>query len=56
MHAIAGKAVAFREAMEPSFRDYQAQTLKKCTGDDGNFHGKGIQDCLRRYRQSLIPA
>ena len=27
MHVIAGKAVAFREAMEPSFRDYQRQTL-----------------------------
>ena len=27
MHAIAGKAVAFQEAMEPSFRDYQKQVL-----------------------------
>jgi glycine hydroxymethyltransferase len=27
MHVIAGKAVAFREALEPSFRDYCAQVL-----------------------------
>ena len=27
MHVIAGKAVAFKEAMEPAFRDYQKQTL-----------------------------
>ena len=27
MHIIAGKAVAFREAMQPEFRDYQKQTL-----------------------------
>lgn len=28
MHAIAGKAVAFREAMEPGFKDYQQQVVK----------------------------
>lgn len=28
MHAIAGKAVAFKEAMTPEFRDYQAQVVK----------------------------
>ncbi len=27
MHVIAGKAVAFKEAMEPAFRDYQAQVI-----------------------------
>jgi glycine hydroxymethyltransferase len=27
MHVIAGKAVAFKEALEPEFRDYQAQIL-----------------------------
>ena len=27
MHAIAAKAVAFKEAMEPSFRDYQKQVI-----------------------------
>lgn len=28
MHAIAGKAVCFKEAMQPEFKEYQAQTLK----------------------------
>ena len=28
MHAIAGKAVAFKEAMSPAFRDYQKQVLE----------------------------
>ena len=28
MHAIAGKAVCFKEAMQPEFKTYQAQTLK----------------------------
>ena len=28
MHAIAGKAVAFKEAMEPEFKTYQAQVVK----------------------------
>ncbi|RUL71454.1 serine hydroxymethyltransferase [Dyella choica] len=28
MHVIAAKAVAFKEALEPSFRDYQAQVVK----------------------------
>lgn len=28
MHVIAGKAVAFKEALEPSFKDYQKQIVK----------------------------
>ncbi|MDT8322099.1 MAG: serine hydroxymethyltransferase [Xanthomonadales bacterium] len=28
MHAIAGKAVAFKEALEPSFRDYQVRVVE----------------------------
>ncbi len=31
MHVIAGKAVAFKEAMEPSFRDYQKAVLENAT-------------------------
>jgi glycine hydroxymethyltransferase len=27
MHVIAGKAIAFKEAMEPSFKDYQQQVV-----------------------------
>ena len=28
MHVIAAKAIAFKEALEPSFKDYQSQILK----------------------------
>lgn len=28
MHVIAGKAIAFKEALEPSFKDYAAQVVK----------------------------
>ena len=28
MHVIAGKAVAFKEALEPEFKDYQVQVVK----------------------------
>ncbi|HBD95694.1 MAG: serine hydroxymethyltransferase [Spirochaetes bacterium GWF1_31_7] len=31
MHVIAAKAVAFKEALEPSFKEYQAQVVKNCT-------------------------
>lgn len=30
MHIIAGKAVAFGEALQPSFKEYQAQVIKNC--------------------------
>jgi len=30
MHVIAGKAVAFGEALQPSFKEYQAQLVKNC--------------------------
>ena len=31
MHVIAAKAVAFKEALEPSFKDYQRQVLRNAT-------------------------
>jgi glycine hydroxymethyltransferase len=37
MHIIAAKAVAFGEALQPSFKDYAAQILKECQGDGGGF-------------------
>lgn len=30
MHVIAAKAVAFKEALDPSFKDYAAQIIKNC--------------------------
>ncbi len=31
-HVIAGKAVCFKEALQPEFKEYQQQILEKCTG------------------------
>jgi glycine hydroxymethyltransferase len=39
MHIIAAKAVAFREALEPSFRDYQLQVVA---------NARALSDALRR--------
>ena len=36
MHAIAAKAVAFKEAMQPAFREYQAHVVGECAGDGRN--------------------
>lgn len=43
MHAIAAKAVAFREAMEPSFRDYQKQVLANIRAMAGVFADAGLR-------------
>ncbi len=32
MHIIAAKAVAFKQALEPEFKEYQKQVVKKCKG------------------------
>ncbi len=32
MHVIAGKAVAFGEALRPEFKAYQQQVRRQCTG------------------------
>jgi serine hydroxymethyltransferase (EC 2.1.2.1) len=32
-HIIAAKAIAFEEAMQPEFKEYGAQVIKKCTSD-----------------------
>lgn len=44
MHVIAGKAVAFKEAMEPAFRSYQEQVVKnaKAMADAFMSHGYDI--------------
>ena len=36
-HVIAAKAVAFGEALEPSYKEYQTQVKKKCRS-----HGRSI--------------
>jgi glycine hydroxymethyltransferase len=44
VHAIAGKAVAFGEALHPSFRAYQAQVVANCSalGDELKKRGRRI--------------
>jgi glycine hydroxymethyltransferase len=41
MHAIAGKAVCFKEAMEPEFKTYQEQTIRNAQTMAEGFLGRG---------------
>ncbi|WP_324733426.1 serine hydroxymethyltransferase [Pseudomonas paeninsulae] len=41
MHVIAAKAVCFKEALEPSFKDYQAQVIKNAQAMAEVFIGRG---------------
>ena len=41
MHVIAAKAVCFKEAMEPSFKAYQAQVVKNAQAMAGTFLARG---------------
>lgn len=45
MHIIAAKAICFKEALEPSFREYQLQIIKNC---------KALCDGLEKYGFDLI--
>jgi glycine hydroxymethyltransferase len=42
MHVIAAKAVAFKEALEPSFRDYQRQVVQNARSLAGHLTQAGI--------------
>ncbi|WP_067862623.1 serine hydroxymethyltransferase [Neptuniibacter marinus] len=43
MHVIAGKAVCFKEAMEPEWKEYQAQVVKNAQAMAGAFMKRGIK-------------
>jgi glycine hydroxymethyltransferase len=43
MHAIAAKAVAFREALQPSFREYQQQTVDNARALAGELGRLGLR-------------
>ncbi len=45
MHIIAAKAVAFREALKPEFKEYQKQIIK---------NSKEIAECLKGYGFRLV--
>lgn len=41
-HVIAGKAVAFKEALDPSFKEYQSQIVKNCKALANSLRNKGF--------------
>jgi glycine hydroxymethyltransferase len=43
MHVIAAKAVAFKEALEPGFKDYQAQVVKNAKAMAKTIMGRGYK-------------
>ena len=43
MHVIAAKAVAFKEALEPSFRDYQQQVVRNAQAMARTIVGRGYE-------------
>ena len=43
MHVIAGKAVAFQEALQPEFKDYQAQVLANARAMASTFQRRGYK-------------
>jgi glycine hydroxymethyltransferase len=43
MHVIAGKAIAFGEALNPKFKDYAAQILKNAKAMEEVFRARGVR-------------
>jgi len=43
MHIIAAKAVCFKEALSPSFKDYARQIVKNAKALEETFHGLGVR-------------
>ena len=43
MHVVAAKAVAFGEALDPSFRNYAAQILKNAKAMEEVLHARGVR-------------
>ena len=56
MHVIAAKAVAFLEALQPEFKDYQKQVVANARAMCCAPAEARLQDRLRRHRQSPVPA
>jgi glycine hydroxymethyltransferase len=54
MHVIAAKAVAFKEALEPAFKDYQAAGREERAGDGQGHHRARLQDRLGRHQNHLM--
>ena len=56
MHVIAAKAVAFLEALQPEFKDYQKQVLANARAMAARLQKRGFKIVSRRHRQSPVPA
>ncbi len=54
MHAIAAKAVAFKEALEPAFKDYQAQVLANAAAMARTLAGRGLRIVSGRTESHLF--
>jgi glycine hydroxymethyltransferase len=54
MHVIAAKAVAFKEALEPSFRDYQSQVLANADAMARTLAGRGLRIVSGRTESHLF--
>ena len=54
MHVIAGKAVAFKEALEPSFKDYQAQVVKNAQVLANTLIARGLRIISGRTESHLM--
>lgn len=43
MHIIAGKAICFKEALQPSFKKYSQQVIKNAKALEETFHKEGVR-------------
>ena len=50
MHVIAAKAVAFSEALQPEFREYQQQVVDNARAMAPRLMERGLQHRFRRHR------
>ncbi|MFH0828754.1 MAG: serine hydroxymethyltransferase [Candidatus Kerfeldbacteria bacterium] len=53
-HNIAAKAVAFKEALEPSFKDYAKQVMKNAKALEAVFARSGITICFKQTDNHLL--
>jgi len=54
MHVIAGKAVAFKEVLQPSFKEYQAQILKNAEAMAATLIERGLRIVSGRTESHMM--
>ncbi len=54
MHVIAAKAVAFKEALEPAFKSYQAQVIANAQRMASTLTGRGLRIVSGRTESHLF--